>query len=49
VDNDFLLDSLFKEHLNKFNVKNGQELAFLEDVKNFVEKKSFLELQYATV
>lgn len=48
VDNDFVLDSLFKEHLNKFNVKNGQELVFLEDVKNFVEKKSFLELQYAT-
>lgn len=49
VDNDFVLNTLFKEHLNKFNVKNGQELIFLDDVKNFIEKKSYFELQYASV
>ena len=47
VDDNFQLKNLFNEHLTKFNFKHEQELTFLEDVRNFIEKKSQMELQYS--
>lgn len=38
---------MFNQHIGSFNSKNDQELIYLEDVKNFIEKKSQLELQYS--
>ncbi|CAF0714492.1 unnamed protein product [Brachionus calyciflorus] len=47
VDDSFNLKNLFNEHISKFNLKNEQELAYFDDVRNFIEKKSQLELQYS--
>jgi hypothetical protein len=47
--NSYSLKTLFNEQLTKFNHKHEQELAFIDDVKSFIEKKSQLELQYSQV
>ncbi|RNA04744.1 FCH and double SH3 domains 2 [Brachionus plicatilis] len=47
VDDTFNLKGLFNEHLSKFGLKHEHELVYLEDVRNFIEKKSQLELQYS--